>query len=451
MSDFDFDLFTIGAGSGGVAASRRAGEYGAKIAICEASRVGGTCVMRGCVPKKLMVYASAYAAHFADAAGFGWELDPPRLDWGRLMAAKADELDRLESIYRRMLRDSNVELIEGHGTIIDPHTVEVAGQRYTAKHILIATGGWPSRPQLPGIEHSITSNEALTLEHLPERLTVVGGGYIGVEFASIYNAAGSKVTMLLRGDNPLRGFDNEIRERLTDELRARGIDIQTEVNVRSIDRLPDGSLSLMLDHVQTHETDQLLYATGRRPATAKLGLETVGVGTENGAIVVDAQNRTSVPSIFAIGDVTDKINLTPVAITEGRAFAETTFNANPTPVDRRFIPTAVFSQPPVATVGLSEEAARAQHGEVNIFCTRFRPMKATISGREERITCKLVVDAETDRVLGAHMVGDDAPEIIQGLAIAIKCGATKGDFDATVGIHPSAAEEFVTMRRPVED
>ncbi|NVB43132.1 glutathione-disulfide reductase [Pseudenhygromyxa sp. WMMC2535] len=452
MPEFDFDLFTIGAGSGGVAASRRAGEYGAKVAICEGSRVGGTCVMRGCVPKKLLVYAASFAEHFADAAGFGWSVPEPKLDWPKLMAAKEAELDRLEQIYRRLLRDSKVELIEGRGKLIDAHTVEVGDKRYTAKYILIATGGWPELPDIPGIDLAITSNEALELPELPKRVTIVGGGYIGVEFAGIFNAAGAKVTMLLRGDNVLRGFDDEIRERLAEEMNARGVEILTEVRVRSIDERSDGSLSLLLDHDEFHETDALLYATGRKPASAGLGLEMVGIETRrDAAIVVDERNRTAVPNIYAIGDVTHRINLTPVAIAEGRALAETLFNRKPLITERDNIPTAVFSRPPVATVGLTEQEARERHESVEVYCTRFRPMKATLSGRAERITCKLVVDKPSGVVLGAHMVGEDAPEIIQGLAIALKCGATKRDFDRTMGIHPSAAEEFVTMRFPVPD
>ena len=452
MPEFDFDLFTIGAGSGGVAASRRAGEYGAKVAICEAGRVGGTCVLRGCVPKKLLVYGASYSEQFADAAGFGWDVGTPTLDWSKLIAAKDRELERLEQIYLRLLRDSKVQVIEGRGTLVDAHTVEVDGKRYTAKYILIATGGWPELPSIPGIEHAITSNEALDLRELPERVTIVGGGYIGVEFAGVFNAAGSQVTMLLRGDNVLRGFDGEIRERLGEEMRERGIDIQTEVRVRSIDKRSSGCLSLLLDHDQFHETDAVLYATGRIPCSQNLGLEQVGIKVRpDGGVVVDDRNRTSVPNVYAVGDVTHRVNLTPVAIAEGRAMAETLFHRKPLVVDRSNIPTAVFSRPAVATVGLTEEQARERHESVEVYCTRFRPMKATLSGRKERVVCKLVVDKPSGVVLGAHMLGDDAPEIIQGLAIAIKCGATKRDFDATIGIHPSAAEEFVTMRFPIPE
>jgi glutathione reductase (NADPH) len=452
VPEFDFDLFTIGAGSGGVAASRRAGEYGAKVAICEERRVGGTCVMRGCVPKKLLMYGASYSEHFEDAAGFGWQLGEAKLDWGKLMAAKEAELDRLERIYQRLLADSKVELIEGRGKLVDAHTVEVAGKRYTAKYILVATGGWPVLPQIPGIELAITSNEALELKQLPERVAIVGGGYIGVEFAGIFNAAGSKVTMLLRSDNVLRGFDTEVRERLSEEMVARGIDISTEVRVRSIDRRSDGSLSLLLDHDDFLEVDAVLYATGRAPSSRGIGLEQVGVELRpDGGVVVDERNRTKVPNIYAIGDVTHRINLTPVAIAEGRALAETLFHRKPLLLDRNNIPTAVFSRPPVACVGLTEQEAREQHESVEVYCAHFRPMKATLSGRNERIMVKLVVDKPSGVVLGAHMVGDDAPEIVQGLAVALRCGATKRDFDATIGIHPTAAEEFVTMRFPMPE
>lgn len=389
---------------------------------------------------------------FADAAGFGWEFGEPKLNWPKLMDAKERELDRLEAIYLRLLRDSKVEVIEGRGTIIDAHTVEVGERRYTAKYIMIATGGWPVFPEIPGIEHAISSNEALELPELPKRVTIVGGGYIGVEFAGIFNAAGSKVTMLLRGNNVLRGFDGEIRERLSEEMRERGVVINTEVLVRSIDRRSDGALSVLLDHDQFHETDAILYATGRTPSSKGLGLDKLGIETRpDGGIIVDEHNRTTVSNVYAIGDVTHRINLTPVAITEGRALAETLFHQQPQIVDRTNIATAVFSRPPVATVGLTEEQAREQCAAVEIYSARFRPMKATLSGRNERVVVKLVVDGSTDLVLGAHMMGEDAPEIIQGLAVAIKCGATKRDFDATIGIHPSTAEEFVTMRFPVPD
>jgi glutathione reductase (NADPH) len=448
--EYDFDLVTLGAGSGGVAASRRAGSYGAKVAICESVRVGGTCVLRGCVPKKLLVYGSHFREELEDARGFGWTIGESTLDWGKLVAAKDRELDRLNAIYIRMLRDSGVQILDGRGTIVDPHTVEVAGKRYTAKHILIATGGWPSLPKIPGIEHAITSNEALDLPELPERVVIVGGGYIAVEFAGIFHSAGAHVEILLRSDSILRGFDQDIRSNLREQMAKRGISIRCETIVRSLEKEANGSLSVRLAGDEMLDADVVLYATGRAPNTKNLGLEAVGVKLDDkGAVLVDEWSCTSVPSIFAVGDVTDRINLTPVAITEGRAFAETTFNNRPMKIDHHGVASAVFSQPPVATVGLSEEQARLAHADVDIYRSRFRPMKHTLSGRDEQTMMKLVVDRATDRVLGVHMVGADAPEIIQGLAIALKCGATKAQLDSTIGIHPTAAEEFVTMRDPL--
>ena len=448
--EYDFDLVTLGAGSGGVAASRRAGSYGARVAICESVRVGGTCVLRGCVPKKLLVYGSHFREELEDARGFGWTIGESTLDWGKLIAAKDRELDRLNAIYLRLLRDSSVKVFDGRGTIVDPHTIEVAGQRVTAKHILLATGGWPSLPSIPGIEHAITSNEALDLPTLPRRVIIVGGGYIAVEFAGIFHSAGAHVEIILRADSILRGFDQDIRSHLREQMTKRGISIRSETIVRSLEKEANGSLSVCLAGGELVLADVVLYATGRAPNTKNLGLEAVGVKLdEKGAVIVDEWSRTSVPSIFAVGDVTDRINLTPVAISEGRAFAETTFNNRPMQIDHHGVASAVFSQPPVATVGLSEEQARLAHASVDIYRSRFRPMKHTLSGRDEQTLMKLVVDRTTDRVLGVHMVGADAPEIIQGMAIALKCGATKAQLDSTIGIHPTAAEEFVTMRDPV--
>ena len=448
--EYDFDLITLGAGSGGVAASRRAGSYGARVAICESVRVGGTCVLRGCVPKKLLVYGSHFREDLDDARGFGWTIGESTLDWGKLIGAKDRELDRLNAIYLRLLRDSGVKLLDGRGTIVDPHTVEVAGQRYTAKHILIATGGWPVLPKVPGIEHAITSNEALDLPKLPRRVVIVGGGYIAVEFAGIFHHAGAHVEIIVRADSILRGFDADLRSHLRAQLTKQGISIRGETIVRSLEKEVNGSISVRLAGGELLEADVVLYATGRAPNTGSLGLEAVGVKLEEGgAIVVDEWSRTSVPSIHAVGDVTDRINLTPVAIHEGRAFAETTFNNRPMKIDYHGVPSAVFSQPPLATVGLSEEQARLLHPSVDVYRSSFRPMKHTLSGRDTQTMMKLVVDRATDRVLGAHMVGADAPEIIQGLAIALKCGATKAQFDSTIGLHPTAAEEFVTMRDPV--
>jgi glutathione reductase (NADPH) len=443
MPDYDFDLFTIGAGSGGVAASRRAGAYGARVAISEEGRVGGTCVLRGCVPKKILVYGSHFHDDFADAPGYGWTLPAaPTLDW----SAKDRELDRLNGVYLRLLRDSGVTLVEGRAKIADAHTVEVAGARYTARTILVATGGRPHVPPVRGVELAITSNEALSLPALPRRIAVVGGGYIGVELAGVFNAAGAEVSMLLRGDTVLRGFDDDVRAALTGELRRRGVLIHCDTVVSDIERRGEG-LSLMTQAGETVEADAVLYATGRVPNTRGMGLAEAGVAlAPTGAIVVDEGSRTTVPSIYAVGDCTDRRNLTPVAIAEGRAVAETLFHDRPTRVDYEYVPSAVFSQPPVGTVGYSERDARARFGAVDVYVQSFRPMKHALSGRDERTMMKLVVARDSGRVVGCHIVGADAPEIVQGFAVAIRCGATKAMFDATVGIHPTAAEELVTMR-----
>ena len=439
MAKYDFDLFTIGAGSGGVASSRRAGAYGARVAICEERRVGGTCVLRGCVPKKLLVYASHIRTELADAAGYGWDIKEASLDWPRMIAAKNTELDRLEGIYKRMLNNSGVELHEGRGVIVDPHTVEVEGRTFTAERILIATGGWPTLPEVPGIEHAITSNEALDLEELPKRVAVVGGGYIGVEFAGIWNSAGSTVIQLVRGETVLRGFDHDVRETLTDEMRKEGIDLRCKTRVHAIEKTANG-LDLRLDRGEHLQVDQVLYATGRHPHSANLGLEEVGVKTNaDGAIIVDEWSKTNVPGIWAVGDVTTRIALTPVAIADGRAFVETEFKNNPTPVDHGAVPSAVFSQPPVGTVGITEAEARdLGTGPIDVYRAKFRPMKFVLPGRDSKTMMKLIVDRESDKVLGLHMVGPDAAEIVQGFAVAIKAGATKKQFDATVGIHPSS-------------
>jgi len=451
MARYAFDLFTIGAGSGGVAGSRRAGSYGAKVAIAESVRIGGTCVLRGCVPKKMLVYGAEFADAFEDSAGFGWTPGEPRFDWARLIAAKDKELDRLHGIYVNLLKSANVEIFHGHAKLVDPHTVEIAGKHLTAAHIMIATGARPEMPQIPGIEHVITSDEALDLKALPKRLLIVGGGYIAVEFAGIFGTLGSKVTIAIRADQLLRGFDQDVRTALGEEMTARGIEIRARTQIVRIDKKGHDLVATTLDGTEI-VGDAILYATGRRPNTRNLGLDEVGVTfTEAGTIAVDAASRTALPHIYAIGDVTDRLNLTPVAIAEGRAIAETLFNNNPMTIDHHNVPTAVFSQPPVGTVGLSEQAAREQVGAVDVYRTRFRPMKYTLSGRHERSMMKLVVDRKTDRVLGCHMVGRDAPEIIQGLGIALQCGATKRQFDRTIGIHPTAAEEFVTLREKVPE
>ena len=446
MPRYDFDMFTIGAGSGGVASSRRAGSYGARVAICEESRVGGTCVIRGCVPKKLLVYGAQFADAFADAAGFGWTVSVPSFDWPALIDAKDREIERLSQIYRSMLKNSGVELIEGRGVLVDPHTIEINGRSYTADKILIAAGSHPTVPDIPGIEHVISSNEALDLPALPRRIVIVGGGYIAVEFAGIFNGFGSEVVELIRREELLYGFDDDIRIALAQEMRGRGVEIHGRTQVARIEKRPHG-YSVYTTIGQEFSADVVMYATGRNPNTKALGLAEVGVETtSNGAVVVDEWSGSSIPNIYAIGDVTDRINLTPVAIAEGRALAETLYNDNPIRMDHANVPSAVFSQPPIGVVGLTEEEARRQYGEIDIYCARFKPMKNTLSGRDERTLMKLVVDARTERVLGCHMLGPDAPEILQGLAIAVKCGASKRMFDETVGIHPSAAEEFVTMR-----
>jgi glutathione reductase (NADPH) len=381
---------------------------------------------------------------------------PPSFDWPTLIAAKNKELDRLEQIYVNMLKNSGVEIIEGRGVLVDPHTVEVGGRHYTADNILIATGGHPTVPDIPGIEHVISSNEALDLPQLPRKIVIVGGGYIAVEFAGIFRGFGCEVVEIIRREDLLHGFDDDVRVALAQEMRGRGIEIHTRCQVTRIEKAPREGYSVVTSIGQEISADIVMYATGRGPNTRGLGLDAVGVeANEKGAVLVDEWSRTSVPSIYAVGDVTDRLNLTPVAIAEGRALAETLYNNNPMTMDRRDVPTAVFSQPPIGTVGLTEEEARREYGDdVDVYCSRFKPMKNTLSGRDERTFMKLVVDGKSDRVLGCHMLGVDAPEIAQGIAIAIKCGASKRMFDQTVGIHPSAAEEFVTMRekfvRPVK-
>jgi len=454
MSQFDYDLITIGAGSGGVRASRMAARTGAKVAVVEESRAGGTCVMRGCVPKKLLVFASNFASSFGDARGFGWDVAEPSFDWGELIANKNAELDRLEGIYQRILRENKVELINGRGVVTGPNSVEVNGKTLTAERILIATGGWPHLPDVPGIEYAITSNEALDLPELPKRIVIVGGGYIAVEFAGLFNALGADVTIIIRAGNILRGFDEDIRDTLADEMEKQGVTIHRECVVRSIEPLgePEGDgYSVRLHGTETIDCDKVFYATGRTPNTKGLGLEEAGVElTERGSIVVDEYFQTSVPSIFALGDVISRIELTPVAINEGMAFVATQFENRPTAMNYENVPAAVFSQPPVGTVGLMEAQAR-EKGDVDIYMSRFRPMKHTLSGRDAHSMMKLIVDRESQRVVGCHMVGDDAPEIVQGFAVALQCGATKAQFDATVGIHPTTAEEFVTMREKLPE
>jgi len=449
MAQYDYDLFTIGAGSGGVRASRMSASFGAKVAVAEERYLGGTCVNVGCIPKKLLVYASHYGDDFDDLAGYGWTVGERRFDWAKLIENKNREIGRLNGIYRTILADAGVSLFEAHAEVIDPHTVSVDGRRITAKYILAAVGSWPAVPRFPGSEHAITSNEAFFLPALPEKVIIVGGGYIGVEFAGIFHGLGAKTTQLYRGELFLRGFDDDIRKTLADEMRKRGIELRFNADITKIEKagimlratLNDGSLL---------EAEQILYATGRGSKTPNLGLEKAGVKLkDNGALVVDEYSKSSVDSIYAIGDCTDRMMLTPVAIAEGMALANTLFNQKPVKPSYLNVPTAVFSTPNCGTVGLTEQEARGRKIEVDLYRTSFKPLKHTLTGRDERTMMKLVVDRASDKVLGCHMVGSDAGEIIQGLAVALNCGATKAQFDLTIGIHPTAAEEFVTMRPKV--
>lgn len=448
MALYDYDLFVIGGGSGGVRAARMSAGYGAKVAVAEEYRWGGTCVIRGCVPKKLLVYASHVHEEIADAAGFGWTIPEAQFSWPKLIENKDKEIARLSRIYVDLLTKSKVQVIEARARLVDRHTVELDGRRVTAKTILLATGGKPERPQIPGIEHSITSNEAFHLPHLPKRVAVVGGGYIALEFAGIFNGLGAKVHLLYRGDTVLRGFDNDVRAFVSEEVRKKGIDLRVNTDVESIEQAV-GHLQVKLKGGVVLEVDQILYATGRVPNTGDMGLEAAGVDVDKkGVIRVDGHSRTSVENIYAIGDCTDRLNLTPVAIKEAMAFADTVFGGKPWVMDHSNVAHAVFSQPSVATVGLSETAARSEGRRLDIYKTSFRPLKATLSGSSERTFMKLVVDRSSQVVLGVHMVGADAAEIIQSIAIAVKMGATKAQFDQTVALHPTAAEEFVTMRTP---
>ncbi|MBG0840518.1 glutathione-disulfide reductase [Ectopseudomonas toyotomiensis] len=448
---YDFDLFVIGAGSGGVRAARFAAGYGARVAVAESRYLGGTCVNVGCVPKKLLVYGAHFAEDFEQASGFGWSLGEANFDWTTLIANKNREIERLNGIYRNLLTNSGVSLFEGHARIVDAHTVEVNGHRHSTERILIATGGWPQIPDIPGREHAISSNEAFFLKQLPKRVLVVGGGYIAVEFASIFHGLGATTSLLYRGDLFLRGFDGAVREHLRDELSKKSLDLQFNADIASIECKADGSLAATLKDGRVLETDCVFYATGRRPMLDNLGLENVEVKLDKrGYIEVDDLFQTSTPSILALGDVIGRVQLTPVALAEGMAVARRLFKPEEyRPLDYSMIPTAVFSLPNIGTVGLSEEQAIEAGHKVRIFESRFRPMKLTLTENPERTLMKLVVDAGSDRVLGCHMVGPEAGEIVQGLAIALKAGATKQIFDETIGVHPSAAEEFVTLRTPV--
>jgi glutathione reductase (NADPH) len=449
MAQYDYDLFTIGAGSGGVRASRMSAAYGARVAVAEERYLGGTCVNVGCIPKKLLVYAAHFSEDFEDAGGFGWTVGERHIDWAKLIAAKNAEIARLNGVYRKLLQDSGVTLMESRAEVLDPHTVVVGGKKITARYILIAVGSWPTVPEFPGSEHAVTSNEIFFLPTLPRRVVIVGGGYIGVEFAGIFHGLGVEVTQLYWDRLFLRGFDDDCRKTLADEMRKKGIDLRFNADIEKIEKR-SGVLRATLNGDATIEAGQILYATGRMPKTASLGLEKAGVRmNDGGAVVVDEYSKTDADSIYAIGDCTDRMMLTPVAIAEGRAVAETLFNNNSMKPNYINVPSVVFSQPNLGTVGLTEAEARERYADITVYKTSFKPLKHTLSGRDERTMMKIVVDHETDRVLGCHMVGPDAGEIIQGLAVAMNCGATKAQFDATIGIHPTAAEEFVTMRTPV--
>lgn len=446
---FDYDLFTIGAGSAGVRASRLASQTGARVAVAEEYRIGGTCVIRGCVPKKFFVYASEFSRSIRHMEGYGWFVDGARYDHAHFMGKLNGEVDRLSAIYARNMRNAGVEIIEDRAELVDAHTVRLVNQNrtITAERILIATGGTPVWPkEIEGCDLAITSNEMFLLPELPKRIAIVGGGYIAVEFAGVMNGLGVDTTLIYRGSSVLRGFDDDVRTHVHEELIRKGVKVITSASPKKIEKTADG-LRLHLDNEQLCEIDKVLMAIGRDPCTRGLGLEAAGVKTnERGAVIVDEYSRTNVPSVFAVGDVTDRLNLTPVAIREGQAFAWTEFMNRPTAFDHENVPHAVFAQPPVGIVGLSEAEARKLHGEIDIYKTRFRPMKDMLTGDEERVLMKIVVRAQDDRVLGVHIVGPDAPEIIQAVAIAVKMGATKADFDNTCALHPSIAEELVTIR-----
>ncbi|HEU4342315.1 MAG TPA: glutathione-disulfide reductase [Candidatus Binatia bacterium] len=446
MAQYDYDLFTIGAGSGGVRASRVSAFYGAKVAVAEERYLGGTCVNAGCIPKKLLVYASHFSEDFENAAGYGWTVGERHVDWRQLIVNKNKEIGRLNGVYRKLLQETGVTIMEGHAEVVDPHAVSVNGKKYTAKYILVASGSWPLVPKIPGAEHAITSNEAFHLPNLPRKVIIVGGGYIGVEFAGIFHGLGSEVTQLYYDALFLRGFDDDVRQTLAEEMMKRGIGLRFNADIEGIEKSSRGVHATLAGGVML-EVDQILYATGRLPNTQSLGLEKIGVALNlSGAVAVDEYSKSSVDSIYAIGDCTDRLMLTPVAVAEGRAIAETLFNNNPMKPGYINVPTAVFSTPAVGAVGLTETQARERYEKVDVYKTSFKPLKHTLTVRDEKTMMKIVVDGSSDKVLGCHMVGADAGEVIQGFAVAMNCGATKAQFDATIGIHPTAAEEFVTMR-----
>jgi glutathione reductase (NADPH) len=448
MSEFDFDLFVIGAGSGGVRASRVAAAHGARVAIAEEYRVGGTCVIRGCVPKKLLVYGAHFAEDLKDARQFGWDVPECKFDWPRLRDNVLAEVTRLEGLYGETLSNHKVTLFKSRATVAGPQKIKLAdGQEISAERILIATGGWPFVPEFPGSEHAITSNEVFHLEELPKRVVIAGGGYIANEFAGIFNGFGSKVTIVNRSDTILRGYDEQIRDRLLQLSMTKGIEFRFNAPFQSIEKNDDGTLTVHLDNCDPIQADAVLVATGRVPNTKGLGLEDAGVELDgDGAVKVDDNNQSSVPSIFAVGDVTNRIQLTPVAIREGQAFADSYYGGKPSVVDYATVPSAVFSQPPIGAVGMTEAEARNKLGAVRVYTSDFRAMKNVLAGRNERALYKMVVNAANDQVVGLHLIGPDAPEILQAAAVAVKAGLTKADFDATVALHPSMAEELVLMK-----
>jgi glutathione reductase (NADPH) len=445
--DYDFDLFVIGAGSGGVRASRVAAGHGARVAVAEEYKVGGTCVIRGCVPKKLLVYGAHFAEDLKDARRFGWDVPDTKFDWPTLRDNVIGEVTRLEGLYQQTLDNNKVTTFHERATIEGSHEVRLAsGKIVTTKYILVATGAWPAIPDAPGAEYGITSNEVFHLETMPKRVVIFGGGYIANEFAGIFHEFACDVTLVLRGDQMLRGYDEQIRDRLLQISLAKGIQFRFNAPLEKIEKQEDGSLKVFTGTGDPIETDLVLFATGRNPKIDGLGLEKAGVEIEKGAIKVDEYSRTNVESIYAVGDVTDRVQLTPVAIREGHAFADTVFGNNPRTIDYSCIPSAVFSNPPIGAVGMTEGEARNKLGTVQIYTSDFRPMKFTLAGRNERSLYKLICNAETGQVVGIHMISPDAPEILQAAAIAVKAGLTKADFDATVALHPSMAEELVLMR-----
>ncbi len=448
MGKYDYNLFVIGAGSGGVRAARMSASYGARVGIAEDRYLGGTCVNVGCVPKKLLVYASHVSEEIHNAKGFGWDIDHISYDWSKLIKNKNTEIQRLNGIYKNLLENTGVDIINGRATIIDAHTVEIGTMKYSAEKILIATGGWPSVPDIPGKKYIISSNEAFFLESLPKKIIIVGGGYIAVEFAGIFNGLGVETTLIHRGSLFLRGFDQDLRSMLAEEMQKKGIKIIFNVNIKKIDKADKQLVASFEDGTQL-EADQIMYATGRKPMTENLGLENVGIEiNKKNAIKINDDYQTNIPSIYAIGDVTDRINLTPVALAEGMALAKRFFANEKKVVNYSNIPTCVFSQPSLGTVGLTEEQARKKYADIDIYKSRFTPMKYSLSDNNEKTMMKMIVEKKTNRVIGVHMIGPDAGEIIQGIGIAMKAGASKHDFDSTIGIHPTAAEEFVSMREP---